>query len=268
MPQEIVQIDAFTDQLFSGNPAAVCLLEHPADEEWMRLVAREMNLSETAFAVARPDEADTFDLRWFTPEAEVDLCCHATLATAFLLYRDEHLGPHATARFQTRSGLLTATQSPEARVELDFPSLPADAVDPPPGLLEALGTTEPVAVARSAFDYLVEVADPDLVRSLRPDFRALARIEARGVMVTARASDDSGFDLVSRFFGPSVGVDEDPVTGSAHCVLGPWWAAKLDRDELVAEQASARGGTVRVRVAGDRVVLGGDAVIVLRGTLD
>jgi len=262
MPLRIVQVDAFTDRPFAGNPAAVCVLPAPRPDAWMRSVAREMNLSETAFLV-RGD--DGFSLRWFTPAVEVDLCGHATLASAHVLWEDGHLSAGAEARFHTRSGLLTARPR-GAWIEMDFPATPEQAAAPPAGLLEALGV-EALYVGRNEFDYLVEVASETAVREARPNFSALAKVEARGIIVTAPAST-AGFDFVSRFFAPAVGIDEDPVTGSAHCCLGPYWSRRLGRTEFTALQTSARGGVVRVAVvAGERVMLGGQAVTVLRGEL-
>ncbi len=261
MGQAIVQVDAFTDRPFAGNPAGVCILAAPVEDAWMQRVAREMNLSETAFLL--PD-ADDFRLRWFTPTAEVDLCGHATLASAHILWNDGHLAPGQQARFHTLSGLLTADQH-EDWIELDFPAEPASPVTPPPDLIEALGV-EPLDVGRNRVDYLVEVAGERSVRDLQPDLGRLATVETRGVIVTSRA-DSPEFDFVSRFFAPAVGVPEDPVTGSAHCCLGPYWAERLGKDELTGYQASGRGGTVRVRLAGDRVKLLGQAVTVLRGEL-
>jgi PhzF family phenazine biosynthesis protein len=261
--QPIVQVDAFADRPFTGNPAAVCILPAPREEGWMRSVAAEMNLSETAFLHR---EEDGWRLRWFTPEVEVDLCGHATLATAHVLWEGGHLGAGETARFHTRSGVLTARRD-GGWIELDFPAKPILDAPAPQGLAEALGV-EPVYVARSHFDVLVEVATEAEVRALKPDVGRLAAVEARGVIVTARADGGAGYDFVSRFFAPRVGVNEDPVTGSAHCVLAPYWAGKLGRAELVGYQASRRGGTVRVRSAGDRVHLGGRAVTILRGELE
>ena len=263
MPQTIVQVDAFTDRPFAGNPAAVCVLPGPADEGWMQAVAREMNLAETAFLYRRP-AGDGFALRWFTPTTEVDLCGHATLASARVLWDEGHLPPGETARFHTRSGLLTAERR-GAWIELDFPAEPPDAADAPPGLAAALGAT-PQYVGRNRFDYLVEVESAAAVRALRPDFTALRSVPTRGVIVTA-PSDDPAFDFVSRFFAPRAGIDEDPVTGSAHCCLGPFWGARLGKEPLTGYQASARGGVVRVRLAGARVLLGGQTVTVLRGEL-
>jgi predicted PhzF superfamily epimerase YddE/YHI9 len=261
MSLPVVQVDAFTDRPFTGNPAAVCLLPAPGDDRWMRDVAREMNLSETAFL---HPERSGYRLRWFTPVVEVALCGHATLASAHVLWQDGHLDPDRPARFHTQSGELTAQRRGDW-ITLDFPALPAAPVEPPPGLLEALGGRAR-AVARSRFDYLVELDDEDAVRRLTPDYAALARVAARGVMVTSRATD-SEFDFISRFFAPQSGILEDPVTGSAHCTLGPYWHARLDKASLVAFQASPRGGVVRVEVREGRVTLGGRAVTVLRGEL-
>jgi PhzF family phenazine biosynthesis protein len=259
MPQPIVQVDAFADRPFTGNPAAVCILDAPRDERWMQQVAAEMNLSETAFLHAI---ADGWALRWFTPEVEVDLCGHATLASAHALWEAGRLGAGETARFHTASGELSATREGEW-IRMDFPAKPEQAADAPPGLAAALGA-EPVYVGRSQWDWLVEVPSEAELRALRPDFARLRDVDARGIICTAPGTEH---DFVSRFFAPRVGVDEDPVTGSAHCVLAPYWAAKLGRDALVGYQASRRGGVVRVRARGERVTLEGRAVTVLRGEL-
>jgi predicted PhzF superfamily epimerase YddE/YHI9 len=260
MPQAFVQVDAFTAEPFAGNPAAVCMLARPADERWMQAVAREMNLSETAFLY--PD-GDAWRLRWFTPTVEVDLCGHATLAAAHVLWEEGHLPPDAPARFHTHSGRLGAVRR-DGWVELDFPAEPALPAKAPAGLLAALGVRG--AVARNRLDYLVQVDDEAMVRRLTPDLTRLRRIRTRGVIVTARATAPP-YDFVSRFFAPAAGVDEDPVTGSAFCALGPWWAERLGRDTLTGFQASARGGVVRVHVRGARVGIAGQAVTVLRGEL-
>lgn len=262
MSLKIVQIDAFTSSPFAGNPAAVCLLpEYPGDA-WMQALAAEMNLSETAFLKRR---RSGFDLRWFTPEVEVELCGHATLASAHFLWQEGLLERDDTARFRTLSGELTAEWH-RGWIEMDFPATPAVAAEAPPELLRALGVA-PRFVGKNRFDYLVEVESEDLVRAARPDFELLSRVTERGVMVTGPA-DEPHFDFVSRFFAPSVGVDEDPVTGSAHCCLAPFWSDRLSRAELVGYQASTRGGVVRTRVRGDRVVLAGQAVTVLTGRLE
>ena len=259
--QSVIQVDAFASRPFSGNPAAVCVLPAPRDAEWMQLVAREMNLAETAFLVPRPDG---YDLRWFTPGTEVDLCGHATLASAHVLWEDRRVPPTDTLRFHTRSGLLTATQR-DGLIWLDFPATPAVPSDPPAQLADVLGAT-PRWVGRSPFDWLVELESDAAVRGLDPELSRLGRLEARGVIVTARA-EDGRHDFVSRFFAPAAGIPEDPVTGSAHCALAPFWAERLGRTELSGYQASARGGTVRTRLAGDRVLLGGSAVTVMRGEM-
>jgi len=257
----IVQVDAFTDTPFRGNPAAVCVLPAPRDASWMQAVAREMNLSATAFL--HPAD-DGFALRWFTPAIELALCGHATLAAAHVLWQEAHLEPGRQARFQTKSGLLTADRRGDW-IELDFPAKREEPAAAPAGLAEALGVA-PKHVGKNQFDYLVEVDSEETVRGLAPDHAALARFPVRGVIVTSRASTP-GFDFVSRFFAPGSGITEDPVTGSSHCALGPYWATRLGKTELVAYQASPRGGVVRVRLAGDRVKLGGQAVTVLRGEL-
>ena len=257
----IYQVDAFTDQPFAGNPAAVCLLPAPRDEQWMQSVAREMNLSETAFLHR---EKDGWLLRWFTPAVEVALCGHATLASAHVLWETGQVLPDETARFHTKSGLLTAERNGSG-VEMNFPAKIAAPADAPAGLAEALGV-KPLFVGRSAFDYLVETDSAAAVRALKPDFTRLGELAVRGVIVTS-GSDRPEFDFISRFFAPAAGVNEDPVTGSAHCTLGPFWETRLNKSEFTAYQASARGGVVKVRVAGDRVFLGGRAVTVMRGEL-
>ncbi|MFN0009685.1 MAG: PhzF family phenazine biosynthesis protein [Planctomycetota bacterium] len=273
MPIPLIQVDAFSSKPFAGNPAAVCLLEDARlarDERWMQHVAREMNLSETAFLVPR---ADGHDLRWFTPTIEVDLCGHATLASAHVLWESGRLAPDRAARFHTKSGLLVCERK-DAWIEMDFPSHPPREAVPPEGLLESLGA-RPRFVGRSRFDWFVEVESEEALRSLAPDFGLLRRFETRGTIVTSRAasagrassSGPGSFDFVSRFFAPNSGIDEDPVTGSAHCSLAPYWAERLGKDAMSGWQASARGGEVRVRLSGDRVVLSGQAVTVMRGEL-
>lgn len=285
MTLTITQVDAFTNQPFAGNPAAVCVLPPkvaeslPDGDRWMQQVAREMNLSETAFLV--PQE-DGYQLRWFTPAVEVDLCGHATLASAHVLWSEGHLPVEAIARFHTRSGLLQAHRQGDW-IELDFPATPCQPVEPPAGLLEALGVDASFVgrkqrlIGKNQFDYLVELESEVAVRQLQPDFTRLKTIPARGMIVTSRCESDS-FDFISRFFAPAAGIDEDPVTGSAHCTLAPYWGDRLQKTEFLAYQASARGGVVRVRWTGtpqsaaatgegDRVFLGGQAVTVLRGEL-
>jgi PhzF family phenazine biosynthesis protein len=240
----ISQVDSFTDRRFAGNPAAVCVLADRAEDRWMQDVAAEMNLSETAFA-RRLGTSLRFSLRWFTPKAEVDLCGHATLATAHVLWEEEHLPAGEPALFETRSGLLTARRGPSG-IELDFPSTPLGEqvtdVRELDELRSALGA--PIRYAgRNRFDLLVELESEDQVRGLSPDIRRLERFPVRGVIVTGR-SQSAEFDFVSRFFAPRVGIDEDPVCGSAHCCLGPYWAEKLDRTSMTAHQVSCRGGVV------------------------
>jgi PhzF family phenazine biosynthesis protein len=254
-------VDAFTNRPFSGNPAAVVPLNHWRDDIWLQNVAMEMNLSETAFFVP---SGDGFELRWLTPKVEVDLCGHATLATAKII---SHLGLVKDGReinFASRSGKLMARLSQD-QIELDFPIKPEQPTDPPPELVESLGVV-PLYIGKNNFDYLIEVESEAIVRRVSPDFKRLATVGCRGIIVTAR-SDDPSFDFVSRFFAPSAGVDEDPVTGSAHCCLADFWSKRLKKTKFVAYQASARGGVIHVEVAGDRVLLGGAAVIVAQGEL-
>jgi PhzF family phenazine biosynthesis protein len=259
MPVRIVTVDAFTLKPFAGNPAAVCVLPASRSEDWMRNVAREMNLSETAFL--HPENGG-YRLRWLTPDVEVDLCGHATLAGAHVLWEDNHLPAHADARFHTRSGMLTCRRNGDW-IEMDFPAKPAEPVEAPPQLAEALGT-DLKHVARNQFDYLVEVASESVLRALNPNHYLLRQLPVRGVIVTARGSE---YDFVSRFFAPGSGIDEDPVTGSAHSALAPFWGARLGKSEMIGFQASDRGGIVKVRLAADRVFISGQAVTVLRGDL-
>jgi len=261
MSNRCLQIDAFTDRPFGGNPAAVCLLEADHDDDWMQAVASEMNLSETAFV--RPLKVG-FSLRWFTPAIEVELCGHATVAAAHALWTEEIVPDADAIRFHTHSGILTCTKEGDL-IELDFPATPALEVTPPDGLLDALGV-QPLFVGRSKFDKLFVVESEEVVRSLTPDFEGLRKISMRGVIVTSRSAN-AEYDFVSRYFAPAAGIDEDPVTGSAHCCLGPYWSEQLSKHSMTAFQASARGGVVHVRVAGDRVFLGGQAVTVFQGAL-
>jgi predicted PhzF superfamily epimerase YddE/YHI9 len=269
MSRVFYQVDAFTARPFAGNPAAVFVLGEPQEERWMQLVAREMNLSETAFLERREDG---YALRWFTPALEVDLCGHATLASAHVLWEAGYEPAGSELRFHTRGGLLGAVRQGEW-IELDFPSDPPAAAEPPAGLLAALGTTAKWT-GRTQRNWFVELESEDALRALRPDFRRLAEslagdlgvIASSRVLVTSGAESEA-YDFVSRYFAPGAGIDEDPVTGSAHCSLAPFWAGRLGRDELVGFQASARGGEVRVRSAGERVKLGGQAVTVVRGEL-
>jgi predicted PhzF superfamily epimerase YddE/YHI9 len=261
MGQRITVADAFTDRPFAGNPAAVCVLEKPASEQWMQAVAREMNLSETAFLTR---EEDGFRLRWFTPAVEVVLCGHATLAAAHVLWEEGFVRIHEAARFHTLSGVLSAERSGEW-IELDFPSKPATLIPPPDGLETILGAAIRTS-GQNGMDMIVELESEQAVRALQPDLSRLAIFPVRGLIVTSRA-ETAGIDFVSRFFAPRAGVPEDPVTGSAHCCLAPYWAERLGRSEMLGYQASARGGFVRVRLEGPRVRLGGQAVTVWRGEL-
>jgi PhzF family phenazine biosynthesis protein len=260
MPQTIVQVDAFTDTPFTGNPAGVCLLAAPRDEAWMQHVAREMNLSETAFL---HPEGEGYRLRWFTPLVEVPLCGHATLASAHLLYETGTLDPAATARFFTLSGEMRATKDGDW-LTLDFPSRPVAPQPAPFDIAAALGVPVLNIAGNQHNRWLAEIASEEQLRALRPDFTAMMGVY--GVIATCRATTP-GYDFMSRFFAPSVGINEDPVTGGAHCSLTPYWAEKLGKTEMVGYQASPRGGVVRVRLAGDRVHLSGQAVTVLRGEL-
>lgn len=261
MGLRITQVDAFTDQPFRGNPAAVCVLSGPGDEGWMRDVAREMNLSETAFLYP---QQDGFNLRWMTPTVEVALCGHATLASAHVLWEEGFVPSDREARFHTKSGQLTARRNDEW-IEMNFPAVLEKPAAAPEGLAEALGTLFRY-VGKNKFDFIVELNSAETVRGLQPNFTSLRKLGVRGVIVTSR-SDTPEFDFVSRFFAPGSGIDEDPVTGSAHACLGPFWQQRLGKTEFVGYQASARGGVVRVRVNGDRVILSGKAVTTLRGEL-
>ncbi|WP_424768970.1 PhzF family phenazine biosynthesis protein [Paenibacillus sp. sgz302251] len=261
MSYPLYMVDAFTNKRFKGNPAAVCLLEESQPEGWLQQVASEMNLSETAFVVP---SKDGYALRWFTPEAEVDLCGHATLAAAHILWETGRLDKSETARFMTRSGLLTASAAGDW-ITMDFPDEAPEAAVAPEELVQSLGLI-PRYTGRNRMDYLVEVDSEETLRTLRPDFSMLARLGGRGVIVTCRSADTE-YDFLSRAFFPAVGIDEDPVTGSAHCALAPYWAKRLRKTELVGYQASKRGGIVKVKPEGDRVYLSGQAVTVVHGVL-
>lgn len=261
MSVPVYWVDAFADRPFAGNPAAVCVLDGPIADDRMQAIAAEMNLSETAFL---HPEAGGYRLRWCTPTVEVDLCGHATLASAFVLWRTGRLAPDAPAVFHTRSGVLTTRQDGGA-IRLDFPACPARPCAAPPELTAGLGV--PLAwVGDNGTDLLAEVGSAAVLRDLLPDMVRLALLPVRGVIVTA-AGDAPGVDFVSRFFAPAAGVNEDPVTGSAHCCLGPFWGARLDKTTLTGYQASRRGGTVRVKLLDDRVELAGTAVLIAEGKL-
>jgi PhzF family phenazine biosynthesis protein len=261
MELEIFQVDAFTNRPFAGNPAAVCVLPETADEKWMQSLANEMNLSETAFLVK---QEDGYSLRWFTPAVEVELCGHATLASAHILWEQGFLPLDRQARFHTKSGLLSAMRK-NTWIELDFPAEPEAQTDIADTIVTALGVT-PTYVGKNRFDYLLEFDSAQTVRNLTPDFTLLRQISSRGFIATSH-SDSSEYDFISRFFAPAAGINEDPVTGSAHCCLGPYWAKKFSKQEFTAYQASTRGGEVKVRLSGDRVYLGGQAVTVMHGKI-
>lgn len=257
----IYQVDAFTDKPFLGNPAVVCVLTESKDEEWMQLVAREMNLPETAFLYK---SGDGFNLRWFTPTTEVDLCGHATLASAHALWEMGYLDRGQEVQFYTKSGLLTARQD-DKWIELNFPSEPPIETTLPDFVIQGLNVF-PKYTGKNRLDYIVEVESEDIIRNLQPDLNLLKAMDIRGVIVTSLSKIDN-FDFVSRFFAPGAGIDEDPVTGSAHCCLGPYWHLRLNKKDLTGYQASDRGGLVKVKVLGDRVSLSGKAVTVLKGEL-
>lgn len=261
MSLKIFQVDAFTDRPFAGNPAAVCLLDRPRDDAYLQDIAREMNLSETAFPLP---EGCAFRLRWFTPSVEVELCGHATLATSHVLWEEGVVPYERMIHYETASGRLVAARR-GALIELDFPARREHEVEPSAELLRAMGVS-PQYVGRHGEDYVMLLENEEAVRRAAPDFRLLRRAKARGIMVTA-PSDSPAYDFVSRFFAPGSGIDEDPVTGSAHCCLGPFWAARLGTGKLRAYQASTRGGELLVRVEGERVFLSGKAVTVCRGEL-
>ena len=261
MPIPIFQVDAFTDRPFAGNPAGVCLIPSSHDDAWMLNVAREMNLSETAFVLR---QSDGFSLRWFTPRVEVKLCGHATLASAHILYETGIVKAGEEIRFHTLSDLLSATRRGDW-IELDFPAKRLDAGDAPPELLNALGV-KPQYVAENQGRYLIQVDSEETVRGLKPDFARLRAMPGRCVIVTSR-SDSSEYDFVSRYFAPWIGIDEDPVTGSSHSYLATFWSAQLGKCAFTARQLSARGGVLRVRLDGERVHLSGQAVTILRGEL-
>jgi PhzF family phenazine biosynthesis protein len=261
MPVPIYQVDAFAECAFEGNPAAVCLLQEARDDAWMQSVAAEMNLAETAFLVRRDDG---FSLRWFTPTVEVDLCGHATLASAHVLWQSGILPPGEAARFYTRSGLLTACRH-EDLIDLDFPSEPVKACDPLPAMTQALGVGVEWT-GRNRMDVLALLQTEEKVRELDPDMAVIATLDCRGLIVTAVAQGRP-YDFVSRFFAPQSGIPEDPATGSTHCALAPFWTERLGRSELTGYQASKRGGTVRTILAGDRVILRGRAITILKGDL-
>ena len=275
-PIRIYQVDAFTSEPFRGNPASVCILNEPRDDRWMQSVAMEMNLSETAFLV--PRSPNRFDIRWMTPTVEVDLCGHATLASAHILFEEGFVDPHKPISFYSRSGPLSASLvegvspapawAPAMRsIEMNFPAKFEHEIIEPPGELLLSVPSEIVYIGKNDFDYLLELRDEATVRSVVPNFTLMKKVGARGIVITSRADKDKDYDFVSRGFYPGSGIDEDPVTGSAHCMLGPYWMPRLRKSNLMGFQASARGGYVRVQTDGDRVRLYGNAVTILKGEL-
>lgn len=257
----IYQVDAFTEQPYKGNPAAVCLLSDPKSDEWMKDVAAEMSLPETAFIL---EETSGFNLRWFTPTSEVDLCGHATLASSHILWEIDKVNKDNKIEFNTKSGILTARKKGKW-IELDFPKEIEKRVEPPKKLIEALNI-DPVYVGKNRLDYLIEVKSEKIVKQIEPDYKLLKQVDTRGVIVTSRSGSNK-YDFISRFFAPAIGIDEDPVTGSAHCCLGPYWQNKLNKKSFIAYQASKRGGTIKIKVGENRVFLNGKALTVLTGEL-
>lgn len=261
MPHPLYIVDAFAAKPFSGNPAAVCLLDRERDDAWLQALAMEMNLSETAYPLPRGDGG--WGLRWFTPVSEVELCGHATLATAHILWETGRIKPDEPAVFWTRRcGKLTCRQA-RGRIEMDFPAEPPVEAAPPKELLEGLGVSRPLFVGRNRMDWMIQLESEEAVRRVNPDQATLAKVKTRGILITAKSSGE--YDFVSRAFFPLLGVPEDPVCGSAHCCLGPFWGDRLGKDELAGHQVSKRGGVVYVKCAGERVTLSGKAVTVVRG---
>ncbi|MGD1901938.1 MAG: PhzF family phenazine biosynthesis protein [Geitlerinemataceae cyanobacterium] len=263
MAISIYQVDAFSNRPFSGNPAAVCLLDDDRDDEWMQEMAAEMNLSETAFP--RAIDEKRVSLRWFTPTVEVDLCGHATLAAAHVLWESGAIAPETTIEFETHSGPLFACRRGDW-IELDFPAQPVRPLNPvPSSLLAGLEVSRARFVGTDGADYVVELDSAEALRTLEPSQTLLSRLPLRGVTVTARAEVGDRYDFISRFFAPNAGIPEDPVTGSAHCSLATYWAGQLKKNDFWAYQASARGGELKVSLVGDRVKLCGQAVTVFNG---
>ena len=262
--QIIWQVDAFANEAFKGNPAGVCVLNEPAPEGWMQNVAMELNLPETAFVWPEGAGSD-MRIRWFNPQSEVELCGHATLAAAHVLFEQGAFSPESEICFLSLSGELAARRLAGGWLELDFPATPPEEGPPPEGLAEAMGM-EPVWAGMSRFDCLLLAGSAAMVRSLQPDFTALLDVDARGVIVTA-PSGEPGLDFISRYFSPTLGINEDPVTGRAHCCLAPFWAERLGKRRMTGYQASPRGGTVRLRLGLGRVYMAGQAVTVLKSEM-
>jgi PhzF family phenazine biosynthesis protein len=260
---QIFQIDAFSKVPFGGNPAAVCLLPHPVPSQLMASIAEEMNLSETAFVFQ--SEKQGYNIRWFTPTVEVDLCGHATLASAHILFERHQIETGENVTFFSRSGILTARKLEDSSIELNFPKLPAWKIDAPIGLLQSLGVSESHFIGCNKYDYLIEVDSEEQVRSLKPDFIKLRAVSSKGVIVTSKG--DKNYDFVSRYFAPSEGIDEDPVTGSAHCCLAVYWGNQLGKHTLKAFQASKRGGEIYLELLDSRVKIIGHSVTVMQGTI-
>ncbi|GAB4525716.1 MAG: PhzF family phenazine biosynthesis protein [Pleurocapsa sp.] len=263
MKQTVIQVDAFSDRAFQGNPAAVCVLTEPQEDVWMQLVAREMNLSETAFLIK---QENGYNLRWFTPATEVPLCGHATLASAHTLWTEGYVATQEEIHFHTLSGLLIARFN-DRWIELDFPANFSQPTTPP-SELQAVFEIPFKEVYLNSLGYLIEVESADLVRQLQPNFSLLKTLPIANAIITSLAEKDSEYDFVSRFFAPGLGIDEDPVTGAAHCCLAPFWRERIKKDEMLAYQASPRGGVVKINyTGGDRVLLSGQAVTVMQGEL-
>jgi PhzF family phenazine biosynthesis protein len=264
MSQTIIQVDAFTNKPFSGNPAAVCVLSSPQSDTWMQNIAQEMNLSETAFLVT---EDDSFNLRWFTPTVEVPLCGHATLASAHVLWSEGYLSFDKQAKFYTKSGILQATKKDDW-IELDFPANPSQQIEIIPQLKAALGV-DCIGMYKNSLGYLVEVESAEIIQQMQPNFSEILKLPLNQVIVTSLGNQDSEYDFVSRFFAPGLGINEDPVTGAAHCCLAPFWHNRLLKDQLMAYQASSRGGILKVSYQPNdsRVFISGQAMTTMRGEL-
>ncbi len=256
---QIFQVDAFTNKPFSGNPAAVCIMDEKKPDRWLQNFAAEMNLSETAFV---EKVSDGFNLRWFTPKNEEELCGHATLASAHVLWESGILEAQNEARFHTKSGLLTAKKSGEW-IYINLPVEPPEKAEAPKSLIDGLGVN-PVYTGKNRLDYIVEIESEERLRELNPDMEKLEQVNTRGIIVTSKTSS-SKYDFISRFFAPGLGISEDPVTGSAHCCLAPYWAKSMRKYKFMAYQASPRGGELKVNLTDDRVVLGGETITVIEG---
>ncbi len=261
MSLKIFTVDAFTDRNFAGNPAAVCLLDENLDDELMKNIAAEMNLSETAFVKKENRE---YNLRWFTPKVEVELCGHATLASAHILWEEKLLPKDADAEFNTLSGQLIVKNIKD-EYEMNFPASKVSGSEFNAELINALGV-EPVSLAETEHNYIVELANDDAVFSVSPDFIALSKLKKFGTIITSKSSDER-FDFISRYFVPAKGINEDPVTGSAHCALGPYWSQKTGKKSFSAYQASLRGGSMKIKLDGGRIFLTGKAVTFLKGEI-